>query len=295
MLKHASFISLLVLSSSVYSASKPYSFNLNTGVLYDDNVSRAILSEDIESDIILNLGLNAQYSFHLHEHSLFRLQAGVDAYEYQDFDKLSSIILNTRAEYQIQPDHGYTAPWYLVSLEYSYANYQSNLRDSDGLILELASGKRFTDRVSLRAGLVFESFEADAEEFDQDNTRFYISGDYNLNDQHILYITLSYTDGDTATSTRDLTAASKTHSSQRFGHHLPNEIGTGSLRPDDAFSNGFVYQLDTTAISLQIGDNIALSSHQSVDASLFYYNTDSDGADSYDGIILQLSYLHRFE
>ncbi len=295
MFKQASFIILLGLSSSVYSASKPYSFNLNTGVLYDDNVSRAILSEDIESDTILNLGLSASYSLHQDEHSLFRFSAGIDGYQYQDFDRLSNMILNTRVDYEIQPGHGYTAAWYLISLEYSFANYQSRLRDSDGFSLEVASGKRFTDRISLRAGLVFESFEADADEFDQDNTRLYLSTDYSLNDDNILYFTLAYTNGDTATSTRDLTAAAKTLPVQRYGHHLPNEISLTPLRSDDAFQNGFVYKLDTTAISLQIGDNIALSSHQSIDASVFYYNTDSDGADSYDGMIFQLSYLHRFE
>lgn len=290
------FLILLLIPLNLHAASKPYSFNLNTGILYDDNVARAVLSQDIVSDTIFNLGFSADYRFPQSEHSVILLSAGVDSYHYQDFDKLSNTIFSTRADYEIQPGHEFTSPWYLISVEYSLSNYSSSLRDSAGFSFELSSGKRMTDRISIRGGLVFENYSADVDEFDIKNRRIYLSSDYKLSGSSILYLTLSYTDGDTATSTTDLTtASSKVSRDVRQAHHIPGELSSQPLRSDDAFNNGFVYKLDTESTSIHLGHNFALSSHQSIDTSAFYYRSDSFGTDTYDGIILQLSYLHRFQ
>lgn len=285
---------LCCLPAIVSAADSPFSINLDAGVLYDDNVARGILPSDIYSDTIYNLALSARYSTHLSEHSLLTTSAGIETYQYTDFDKLSSNQVFVRADYELQPGHGYTAAWYLVSLEYGVADYESSLRDSDFITLELSTGKRMTDRISLRTGLVFQRFSADTDAFDADNSRFYVSMDYKTSQSNTVYTTLAYTDGESATSTRDQTPANKTSSAPSFAHHLPSDLGV-TLRIDDAFRNGFVYKLDTESLSLQLGDNYSLSNHQSLDASIFYYDTEGIDDASYDGIILQLSYLHRFE
>jgi len=298
------FLFLLFLYSSfTLAAETPYSFNLNAGVLYDDNVARATLDQDIVSDTIANIGLSADYRFHQSHDSIIILSTTADAFQYQDFDKLSNIIASVKADYQIKPSHGYTAPWYHVSLEYSLVNYQSTLRDSDGFTFEIGMGKRVTDKIDFRSGLLYEKFEAEADEFDIDNYRVYFSFDFKTHQHNTLYSTLGYNDGNVATSTTDTsTAPSKTSQPDEKGtgdiilqgHHLPNEPTGAPLRVDDAFQNGFVYQLDTTAITLQIGNNYALSSHQSIDLSAFYYSTRDSTDANYNGIIAQLSYLHRF-
>ena len=163
--------------------------------------------------------------------------------------------------------------------------------------------KRITDRVSFRSGLVYEIFKAEVDEFDIDNYRIYINFDYTTHSQNTLYLTLGYNDGNMATSTTDTTIANnkinatktdKSHDSRLYSHHLPNEIPGGPLRADDAFLNGFVYQLDTSAMTLQLGNNFAFSRDNSIDASLFYYSTEDSTNANYNGIIAQLSYLHRF-
>jgi len=304
MINKFNFFFLLFLYSILsHAAETPYSFNLNAGALYDDNVARATLDQDIVSDTIANLGLSADYRFHHSHESIIILSTTVDAYQYQDFDKLSNILASVKADYQIQPGHGYTAPWYHVALEYSLINYQSSLRDSDGFTFEIGMGKRINDRIDFRSGLLYEKFEAEADEFDIDNYRVYFSFDFKTHQYNTLYLTLGYNDGNVATSTTDTTTAvTKTNSvtgkntsnAQLQAHHLPNEPSGAPLRVDDAFQNGFVYQLDTTAITLQIGDNYALSRHQSIDASVFYYSTSDSANADYSGIIAQLSYLHRF-
>lgn len=293
----------LIASPCSHAADTPYNFNLNTGLLYDDNIARATLEQDIVSDNIINLGLNADYRHHIQHESIVIFSGAVDAYQYQDFDKLSNIILSAKADYQIQPSHGFTAPWYHASFEYSLVNYQSTLRDSDGFTIELGMGKRLTDRINFRSGLIYEDFEAEADEFDLENYRLYFSFDYKTSTANTYYLTLGYNDGNVATSTTDNTTASPKPAptinkssvpTLSYAHHLPNEVPGGNLRPDDAFQNGFVYQLDTNAITIQLGDNYALSSFQSIDASIFYYSAEDDTNSKYDGIIAQLSYLHQF-
>lgn len=304
MINKHTFLSLLLLSpTGSYASDTPYNFNLNAGLLYDDNVARATLEQDIVSDTIANIGASADYRFHQSHNSIVILDASVDAYQYQDFDKLSNIIASIKADYRIQPNHGFTSPWYHISLEYSLVNYQSTLRDSDGYTFEAGLGKRLTDRINFLTGLLYENFEAEADEFDIDNYRLYFNFDFKTHFHNTLYVTLGYTDGNIATSTTDSTTASNktnavtsknTSPSQLESHHLPNEPSGAPLRVDDAFQDGFVYQLDTSAITIQIGNNYALSSHQSIDASVFYYSTKDSTSADYNGIIAQLSYLHRF-
>lgn len=301
--KHNILFLLFLYSNLSLAAETPYSFNLNAGVLYDDNVARATLDQDIVSDSIANIGLSADYRFHNSHESIIILSTRADAYQYQDFDKLSNIIASIKADYQIKPSHGYTAPWYHISLEYSLVNYQSTIRDSDGFTIELGLGKRINDSIDFRSGLLYEMFEAEADEFDVDNYRIYFNFDFKTQQNNTLYLTLGYNDGNVATSTTDTSTASSktnpgtqksTHDTQLQGHHLPNEPSGAPLRTDDAFQNGFVYQLDTTAITLQLGNNYVLSNHQSIDLSAFYYSTRDSTDANYNGIIVQLSYLHRF-
>ncbi len=293
---------LFFIASYSCGAAVPYSLNLNTGLLYDNNVARATLEQDIVNDTIINFGISADYRFHHSHESIIILSSAIDAYQYQDFDKLSNIIARFKADYQIQPDHGFTAPWYHASIEYSLVNYQSTLRDNNGLTFEIGMGKRINDRINFRSGLIYESFEAEVDEFDIDNYRLYFSLDFKTHSHNTLYLTLGYNNGNVATSTTDTTTSNKSRvtandksaDAQLYSHHLPNEIPGGPLRADDAFQNGFVYQLDTSAITLQSGNNYALSSHQSIDISIFYYSTDDSTSANYNGIIAQLSYLHRF-
>ncbi len=296
MTRHIPLITVCLLSSVCYAANQPYSTYLNAGVLYDDNVGRAVLAQDEFSDTIYNLGVTGKYRFYLPAHNRLTLSAGIDRLQYQDFDGLSNTLLFAGLSYKIRPKPGSEAPWYLVALEYGVVNYNSSLRDNDFLTLELSAGRDMTDNTSLRAGLVLNNVSADVEEFDTDYWRLFLSVDYYASAANIIYLTLAYTDGETASSTTDVThTTNKTMSDSRFAHQLPSGTNTGPLRADDAFRDSFVYKLDTESVSLKLGDNYALSDHQFIDASVLYYDTDSFGGSTYDGIILQLNYQHRFE
>ena len=296
---------ILLLTATSSQAAQPLFIDLSAGLTLDNNITRASLNDDIEDDSIINLDASVSYQLPIDARSFYTLSGHVGINEHEDFDNLSNTLVGAELAYQRQFSSGYTAPWYLLSAGFNALEYDSRFRDARQWVVEAGLGKRLTDRVSLRSGLVWESTDADENTFDLDNRHIYFHFDYKLDHHNILYVSLGYTDGDITSVTGDTTPRStktqapgnsKAAQLPRYSHHLPGEITTSLIR-DDAFlslsPNRFVYQLDATTWSLTLGDNYEIDHHQAIEGAMLYYRADTY-ADDYDGIIMQFSYIYRF-
>ena len=288
------YFSMALLSSFAVSAlaATPLKTDVFAGYTYDDNVTRAELERDIETDSVLNIGASAVYKIPVNSISYFSLDGTLDVNQYLDFSKLNNTRLGLHGSYLIRPSSGYTAIRYFARLSYEQRLYQSDQRDGSAIEIEIGLNKRLTDLLAMRLGFIKQDISANSVVFDADNSRFYFDLDYKLAAKNTLYTTLGYIDGDvvsTAERTQDIVDASS------------------AIVRDDAFldltPNRWAYKLAAKTITLRIGDNYAIASNQAVDVSLLYYKSESDYYDPvapnsinivYSGFIYSLNYLYRF-
>lgn len=282
------FIRLLLLFSiaTATAAKTPVNGNVYAGFTMDDNVTRAEMDRDIESDNVLNVGVSGSVRFPFNEISYFALKGELDLYHYMDFSKLSNNRIGIHGSYHLRPEKGYTALQYFARIAYIERMYDSDQRNGNATELELGLSKKFTDQLSLRFGYIKEDIDSDESKgvFDADNNRFYLDLGLKLNDRNQLYGTLGLTDGDVVSTT------------------IPNRAIIDASRPfivrDDAFTDltpaRFAYRLNADTTTLRIGNVFSISSEQVVDASIFYYKSEAAFDNNYDGLILNAEYRLRF-
>lgn len=283
MKKYFSVFLLFFIVPEVF-ATTPLKTQISAGYTYDDNVTRAELDSDIEKDSILNVDASAAYNFPANDISFFSVRGTLEFNRYQDFNKLSNTILGLHGSYHLRPSAGYMATRYFAMFSYEKRLYQSQQRDGSATEFELGLNKRLTDLVSLRAGFIKQDINAESYVFDADNNRFYLDLAYRMDARNNLYVTLGYIDGD---------VVSTTVPTQKI-----IEASNFVIVRDDAFldlvPDRFAYKLSAQTMSITIGDSYSLGSNQAIDGSLLYYDSAAAGGNDYSGLIINLSYLHRF-
>jgi len=278
-------VTTLLTSARLFAAS-PIQTEISAGYTYDDNVTRAELDRDIETDNILNIDAAARYKLPFNDNSYFSLKGTLELNKYKEYDKLSNNRLGIHGSYHVRPFSGYTATRLFVLGTYERRFYESDQRDGSAVLLQLGLSKRFTDAFTFRAGYIKEKIDAAETKgvFDADNNRFYIDGDLKLGQNNTAYLTLSRFKGDIVSTT------------------IPTTKIIDAARPfivrDDAFldlvPDRYAYKLDATANTIKLGDNYSLASNQAIDISIFYYAAKAYAGNDYTGTIFNINYLYRF-
>lgn len=280
--KYFSILLLFSFTTATFAAI-PLKTDVSAGYTYDDNVTRAELDRDIETDNILNVDASVRYNLQLNNVSYFSISGTLEANRYQDFTKLSNTRLGIHGSYHLRPSTGYTAVRYFATLSYVKRLYQSDQREGSATEIELGLSKRLTDLLSLRAGYIKQDISADSKVFDADNNRLYLDFEYKMGAKNNLYTTFSYVDGDVVSTAVPTTKIIQSSS---------------AIVRDDAFlelvPERFAYKLSAKTTSIRIGDNFAFASNQAVDVSLLYYDSAAEGDNDYSGLIFNLNYLYRF-
>lgn len=262
-------------------AAIPLKTDISGGYSYDDNVTRAERDRDIEKDTALNANASAAYTIPVNDVSYFSLKGTLEVNQYMDFSKLSNTRLGIHGSYHFRPSSGYTATRYLALISYVQRLYDSDQRDGSATYVKLGLSKRLTDLMSFRAGYINESIDANSIVFEADNDRLYFDLDYRVCEKNTVYTTLGYLDGDLVTT-------------------APAGLGISYKYwvIDDAFRDlpltRWAYRLTGNATTISLGDNYSIDSSQSVDGSVFYYDSESDAGSKYSGLIYNLNYLYRF-
>lgn len=270
------------LCSPLAMAASPVTIDIAAGLLQDNNITNGKSSRDIEKDLLFNGEASAAYNHSISNSSSLSITGNLALQQYQDFDKLNNTDLNLLLGYHLQPGRSYTSPWYSISVKLGMREYSSDFRDGNYYELAVTMGRRLTDKTTLRAGLSQFSANADNDIFDVDYNRLYLSLDLKPDVKNTLYGTLSFYSGDVI--------------STNVPPHPP-ELNSIAWVDDDAYpslSSPWTYRLDADTLALQVGDNYAISSRQSVDASISYYDSDADNNFTYNRSLLQFNYLYRF-
>lgn len=284
---------LILLVSQAVEAGVPFHLDLSAGYKSDDNVTRAADSKDIKGDSIIQLSASGTYSIPVNEKNSVSILAALELNQYQDYNNLSYHDLSLGAAWYFQPTQGFSAPWYVLTFKLGSQDFDDDHRDNSYYDIELAGGLRITDRMKLRAGIGRLSRDAESARnsrngsqydfFDVESTRLYVNMDLKLTRNNTLYTTLSHYDGDVVST--DVYP----HPTEFDGHSLPWFADS-----EYDFGGAWTYRVDAKTLMLTLGDNYALASNQSVDASISSYNSDASYGFTYSGTIVQASYIYRF-
>jgi hypothetical protein len=271
----------------------PWNYGYETTVIYDDNVSRAQHSADIERDYLFSASGDVSYTWGLSELMAVTAQGSVQDEEYFDFEKLSNTRIGLTGDFRFQTRIGFTAPSYSTFLRVTEADFETDIRDATTVELGFRATKRLTDIITGTLGLVTSDSSAEGRVFDLKRTRYFGNIDYRITNRWSAYATLNYIDGDvfsTATGD-DLEILNVVTDNGR-------NILTPRAEPDNAFggveNNKIAYRLDAKTTILRLGGNYGISAQNAVDISMDILESKARKSIEYDRLSMAVSFLHRF-
>jgi len=277
------FMTLMLPPVCLAAESTPLRADIYAGYSYDDNVTRAQYDYDIETDNILKLGGSLSTAIPLSDNSYVSLRGSLDASQYDRWDKLSNTLIGIYSDFYLKPSIGYTATRYLLSLNYEQRLYRSEQRKGSAVRIKLGIDKNLTDIITIHAGYIRENISANSSVFDAENDRLYLDLEYRTGASNIIYATLGYLDGNLVSTARG-----------GYGIRYDEWV------IDDAFTElsptRWAYKLSGSALTLRLGDNYKLNHNSAIDVSLLHYDSEADNynAGSYDGLIVNASYIYLF-
>ena len=274
-------------------AGAPPIFDLDASVTYDDNVSRAELDRDIEEEFLLELGAGATKRQRLGERSGLVYRGRVVFEGHERFEALNNFGITGFLAYRFKPVSRYTSPWF--SLEGSLTlreHNDSEIRDGLSSSIAALAGKRFTERVSARGGVVFEHRSAfDGEAFDTTRRRAFAGPTFEPARKWQLYGNYSVARGDVVSSARPNTkitpAAEVIEPDAAFG--LACGAAAGGRLGECA------YRLDATSHSLRVGANYAVNRILTLDLHSRYLTTAGKLDNDYESVLVGASLRLRLK
>lgn len=278
-------IFLLVFSTLPYigaASADATHFDAEFSLRHDNNISRAEDGRDKFSDDAAGLDLTLTRSLMLAENSGLQLRGGLHLNQFARFDQLSRLAVEAGVLYRIQPVKAYTAPWFEAALGWQREEFQnSDIREGDLLTLDFGVGKRFTDRLRVRAGYGWERrFADDNEVFAWRRRNARISTDFKVSPVLTLYGAATRSSGDqvfTATPAPAFRNAAK------------------AIVNDPVFGARRAYRLGAQADLVDLGGSFSLNANNTLDVGVRRFDIEAEGGHSYEGTEVRASWLYRFQ
>ncbi len=266
-------------------------FGVDAEFLHDTNVTRGPTAEDEKSDTIVSVEGYAARSYQLGVRSGIVMRGGLRLAEHTTFGDLSHVAASARAIYRLQPQPGYSQPWFEIAGAGQWLQHRdSDLRDGFIASASLGAGSYLTDRVraSINAGLE-ERIGSEGTLYDLTQNRIWGTLDYRVGLAATLYGSVIRLAGD-----------------QVF--NAGSAAGQAGLSPyydvrvrDPALSEEFNgvapygYRLEATTYIFELGLNLPLRGNQAIDLSGSFFDSSTDrGSQSYDGAAVRAIYMYRF-
>lgn len=133
---------------------------VQAGVAWDDNVSRAISRADIVGDSALELGASLGLRAAPGDRSTLAVSADLRGTRHRRFRGLDRVSFGAGASLRSKFGLGAYAPWASVSASVAREAVELGLRDGRRAALALVAGRRLSTRFELSGGLLLERFDA---------------------------------------------------------------------------------------------------------------------------------------
>ena len=167
-------------------------------VMRDGNPARAEAGDGVPAEFIETATIRVARSQLLDERSGWVLQGRASLRQHDRYHGLNELNIGGGAVYRIQPEVGFTAPWYELGLTLERSvRSDSAIRNYTRAVAGLATGANLTDRISASAGLRLTRAVADTGSLaDQRERALDLEGNYRIGSSATAYARWSLARGD---------------------------------------------------------------------------------------------------
>ena len=281
---------LLILLLSCSAGQAGWLFSVEAGFNYDDNISRAVFDDDVESEVGFLLAPSGGFRWQLGKNGSLSLRGLLEGVV-RDNDELTHYDLAAIVGYRLKTRLGSDAPYFDFGLSFRQQAWESDIRQGSVVEAKLAFGQPVTALWEYRVQLELLQRDADSTAFTQDALALRFHNELSLSSSGFLTLGYRYRAGD-VTSTA-------TGPGQQPETQTLLDIATASASDfaflDDLGNPKIAYRIDATTHALHLGWNQSLGSHHAIDFAYQYQfsiaddNTDVD----YTNNLFRLAYIYR--
>jgi hypothetical protein len=264
--------------------------DLETGVVYEDNLSFAAMGRDIKGDVALTTAASAGAAAYLTDRNVVSLTGDVFGDLHAEYGGLDHLALGVTTAFRSKLGLGAGAPWVRVAASGGRLQYREDVRDGWYYRIAAGVGKRFGDRWEVRVDYAFDGRTADherrvsarlpADVFDQRAHTVSVRADVQVVPVLSLFGGYAVRLGDVASTTQrnaEIFAAST------------------AVVADPAFgSNTFAYKIDATTHVLGAGVSVALGARWSVNVGYEHQIGLGDGGIDYHNNVVRATVLFSY-
>lgn len=255
------------LSLALFCAAAPahaeWFYDVRTGILYDDNLTRAQEAADMRGDAAATLAATAGWFDAFSGADTLTLSLAASTEAYARFHGLNLISIGAGAAYRHKFGLGQMAPWASVEVSASHDDYRGNIRDGERLDVRLEFGRRWSEGFDASFGVTSDRRRArndspvvpgiSGKAFDLRGQSIFARAAYDVTEQLQIGGRVSVRRGDVESTTRQ---------------NLDIFLASDAIAADPAFgSDFFAYRLRGTTASASATLSWALSDRSSLNFS----------------------------
>ncbi len=227
---------------------------VDTGFMFDSNVTRGELATDQRSDRSYSANVNKHAIFSLNDHSRIVLTGTLGGEQFANYDGLSHVLAGGKGEYQYRASTEFGSPIYALFARGTAEQYRSLLRDGYRYALGGSIRTDLTDRITFFTALTHNQHYGKSAVFDGKDNSGRFNFDYAVDNHSTLYLGGEYRRGDIVSTGKP---------------GLDNLNIAKVFIQDDAYAGGqlFSYRFDGSTIISTLGYNIGFGPRDSLDLS----------------------------
>jgi len=264
--------------------------DVETGIVYEDNLSFASMGRDIKGAAVLATSATAGVATYLSDRHVVSLTGDVVGDLHERYSGLDHVSLGMTAAFRSKLGLGAAAPWVRVAASGARLQYRADVRDGWYYRVTAGIGKRFGARWELRADYAFDGRTADheravtprlpADVFDQQAHTLSARADFQVAPALLLFGGYALRLGDIASTTQ--------RNAEIFA-------ASSAVVADPAFgSNTFAYKIDATTHILSAGLSLALGARWSFNVGYQHQIGLGDGGIDYHNNVVGGTVLFRY-
>jgi hypothetical protein len=278
--------------ASIWSAAAraEWLFDVDAGVRYESNLTRAQQPADIRADAAAALLASGGYFFALTGADGLTLDVDAASETWHRFHGLDRVSVGGAVSYKHKFGVGYSVPWLSLAVSGSHDDYRNALRDSDAFGARAELGQRFSEAFDASVGAVYDRRHADndlpvvpgisGKVFDVRGKSAFVRAGYALSEQLLLGANFAVRRGDVVSTTRQ---------------NLAIFLASDAIAADPAFGDDFfAYRLRGTTRTASLSSSWALSDRSSLNLRYADDRTRAYEGLDYRGRVAELSFMYSY-